>query len=100
MKITVELENIDYGALVEKALPLVADKLLEKDGVGMAILSKIAKVPPSLVTKMLNILPQDNKDDIAVTLIEKNKDKIISALLEYAGENGLSFDIKELGVEK
>ena len=34
MKITLDINDIDYGALVEVFLPMVHDKLAEKDGTG------------------------------------------------------------------
>lgn len=99
MKITLELSDIDYGKLVEQFLPMVKDTLSEADGIGMAILSKIAAMPPSFAKKMVDILPQDTKDDIAVLLLNKNKEKIVSAALDYAEKNNLSFKIDQVTVE-
>ena len=42
MNITLELNEIDYRALVEQFFPLVRDKLAEKYGTVTAILSKVA----------------------------------------------------------
>ena len=46
MKLTLEINDIDYGALVELLLPIVRDKLAEQDGTAAAILSKLANLPP------------------------------------------------------
>ena len=99
MKITLELNEIDYGALAEQFLPLVKDKLAEKDGTGAAILSKIAGMPPSIAAKMVDLLPQETKDEIAVMLVNKNKGKIIETIIEYAAKKGLSFRIDDFEVE-
>lgn len=97
MKISFEVNEIDYGALAELFLPMLREKLEEKDGMG--ILSKIAGMPPSLAAKMVNILPQDTKDDLAVMLVNKNKEKIMNSILEYAESKGLSFQINEFEVK-
>ena len=46
MRITLEINDIDYGALMQQFLPLIRDKLSEQDGAGAAILAKIAEMPP------------------------------------------------------
>lgn len=97
MKISFEVNEIDYGALAELFLPMLREKLEDKDSMG--ILSKIAGMPPSLAAKMVNILPQDTKDDLAVMLVNKNKEKIMNAILEYAESKGLSFQINEFEVK-
>jgi len=99
MKIILDINDIDYGAFVELLLPTVRDKLAEKDGIGSAILAKIAGMPPSFAKKMIDILPKETKDEIAVMLVNKNKEKIIETVMEYAGKNGLSFRIDEFDVK-
>ena len=99
MKITLELNEIDYGALVEQFLPMVRDPLAEKDGTGAAILAKVAGMPPSIAAKMVDVLPQETKDEIAVMLVNKNKEKIIETIMEYAAQKGLSFRIDDFEVE-
>ena len=93
MKITLELNEIDYGALTEQFLPVVRDKLAEKEVAGAAILAKIAGIPPVIAAQMVNVLPQETKDEIAVMLVDKNKERIIEAVMEYAAKKGISFRI-------
>lgn len=99
MKITLELSGIDYGALAEKFLPAVRNKLAEKEGTGAAILAKFTEMPPSAAAAMINMLPQETKDDIAVILVNKNKEKIVEKITGYAEKNGLYFRIDDFNVE-
>lgn len=99
MKITLELSNIDYGALTELLLPFAREKIGHKEGTAAAVLAKIASVPPSVAAKMVDLLPQETKDELVVLLVNKNKEKIISALSSYAADKGLGFNIRELEVE-
>jgi hypothetical protein len=59
MKITLELTDIDYGALVEFALPLLRGKLAESDSAASQVLARIAQMPPSIAAGMIDFLPQD-----------------------------------------
>lgn len=98
MKITLDINDIEYGALVELFLPMVHDKLTEKDGTGAAILAKIAGMSPSIAGNMIDMLPQETKDEIAVMLVNKNKKKIIEFVLEDAKKKGISFHIENFDV--
>jgi len=99
MKITLEINYIDYGALMQQFLPLIRDKLSEQDGTGAAILAKIAEMPPETAGKMVNMLPQKTRDELILMLINKNKEKIVSAATEYARKNGITFRVDEFKVE-
>ena len=99
MKITLEINDIDYGALMQQFLPLIRDKLSEQDGAGAAILAKIAEMPPETAGKMVNMLPQKTRDELVLMLISKNKEKIILAAESMAHKNGLHFRIDDFRVE-
>ena len=99
MKITLEVNDIDYGALMQQFLPLIRDKLAEQDGTAMAILSKIAEMPPETAGKMVNLLPQKTRDELVLMLINKNKEKITAAAQTIAHKNGIHFRIDDFRVE-
>ncbi len=99
MKITIELDDIDYGALVEKLLPLMEDKIADKDGISNTILAKFLSMPPSVAKSMINLMPQSKKDEIAVSLLNKHKEKITKKITEAAKDKGFSFKINRFEVE-
>lgn len=95
MKITFEVSEIDYSSLVEILLPLVRDKIaagVDSD----ALLDRALEIPPSMVARMVDILPQEIKDEFAVMLINKHKELIIDTLTEAAEAKGLSCKITEI----
>lgn len=100
MKITLELTDIDYGALVEFALPLLRGKLAESDSAASQVLARIAQMPPSIAAGMIDFLPQDTKDELAVMLVNQNRDRLITAVTEYAEKKGLSFCTSSCSVEE
>lgn len=99
MKITIELDNIDYGALVEQLLPLVGDKLSDKDGISNTILAKFLSMPPSVAKSMINLMPQSKKDELAVSLLNKHKETITRKITQTAKDKGFSFKINKFEVE-
>ncbi len=100
MKLTLELTDIDYGALVKLALPLLQGKLAQSDSTAAQVLARIAQMPPSLAAGMIDFLPQDTKNELAVMLVNKNKDSIIKAVTEYAEKHGLTFHISQFSAEE
>ncbi len=99
MEIKLKVENIDYGELAVKLLPLVNDKLKESNNAVVKLLSGVAKMPPSIIKTTINALPQENKDEVVAFLINKNKEKIKGAFIKFAHENGIAFDILDIEVE-
>ena len=100
MEIKITVDDINYSEVIEKCLPLVRDKLKEKDGALPQILSGLASLPPSMAAAMLDRLPQETKDEAVALLINKNKDKLIEKAEEYAARNDITLKISDLTVEK
>ena len=99
MKIVLEIKDIDYGALIEKMLPLVADKLSSKEGFAMEMLAKIASMPPSIARKMVDILPDETKEELIAMLVNKNKDKLAKMAESYGGKKGIAFKIENIEID-
>ena len=100
MKVSLEINDIDYGALIKFFLPMLHEKLATTDGITAKLLGKIAGMSPDTAAAMFDKLPQNTKDDIAVYLINNKKDEMISKVKEYAGSKGMSFSIDEFLVTK
>ncbi|MBR4027152.1 MAG: hypothetical protein IKJ01_06295 [Lachnospiraceae bacterium] len=99
MEIRLKLDNIDYGELAVKMLPLVGDKLKESDNTVAKLLSGVAKMPPSIIKTTVNALPQETKDEVVALLINKNKDKIKRLFMDFANTKGIDFDILDIEVD-
>ena len=100
MKITLEINDLDYGSVVAALLPMVHEKFEKDDGsVGTKILSKLTSLSPSIAKKMVNLLPRETQNEIAVLLINKNKDKIVEIATKLAREKNVSVKIGNLEAE-
>ena len=100
MKITLEIKDLDYGALIAALLPTVHERIA-KDEPSFAnkILLKLTALPPTTVQKMLGLLPKETQDELAVLLVQKNKEKILEAVERLAKEKNVSFCVEDFHVE-
>lgn len=99
MEIRIIVDEINYSDVVTKCLPLVRDKLKEKEGTLPKVVSGLANLPPSMAAAMLDKLPKETKDEVAALLINKNKDKLIETAEGYAAKNNIALKISDLVVE-
>lgn len=99
MEIRIIVDEINYSEVVTKCLPLVRDKLKEKEGTFPKVVSGLASLPPSMAAAMLDKLPQETKDEVAALLINKNKERLIEKAEEYAAKNDITLKISDLIVE-
>ncbi len=100
MKITLEIDDLDYGAVIAALLPMVHEKLeKEEDSVGNKILLKLTAVSPSIAKKMVNLLPKETQNEIVVLLINKNREKILSLLENLAKDKDISLQIGSLDAQ-
>ena len=101
MKITLDIKDLDYGSLIAALLPTVHDRMAkEENSFVNKILLKLTALPPSTVQKMVNLLPKETQDEIAILLVQKNKDKILSVISKLAKENHVSFRVEDFRVEE
>lgn len=97
MELKLKLDNIDYGKLAVKLLPLVAPINLEgSTDMAGKLLNGVAKMPPVLIESTINALPQETKDELAALLINKNKERMKDTFISFAEAKGIGFDIVDI----
>lgn len=102
IELKVSLDSIDYSGIAELVMPLVKDKLADNGNI--LVRSIFENVNPDSMSRVLssalNLLPQEQKDEITVSLFEKYKDKIVKILEQAACDKGVDLKVKELSIEK
>ncbi len=97
--ITVKVDEIDYGALVKKLLPIARGKLSAYDGKLARILTALLAVGGEKAADMINALPQKTKDAVAAALINGGKERISDALQNAAREHDVVVEICGISAE-
>ena len=99
MELKLKVNRINYGNLAEKFLPMLSDKLAQEEGAIPRLLSKLAELSPGMAKGMLNVLPDETKDEMVVYLINKNKQQILNGFARYMKEQGIDIEIGDLSIE-
>jgi hypothetical protein len=99
MELKLKVNRINYGNLAEKFLPMLSDKLAKEEGAIPRLLSKLAALSPGMAKGMLNVLPDETKNEMVVYLINKNKQQILDGFARYMREQGIDIEIGDLSIE-
>ncbi len=96
MNININIDNIDYDSIIDFVLPLLKENAKNSDSIGMKALSKILSMPGDIPKKMLSALSDEQKNDIVISLVNANSEKIIAAIEKSLAEKGITIDIKDI----
>ena len=99
MEIRLKVEDIDYASLIEKLLPLVANKLQEEEGAVEKLLLGLTKIPSYLIKASINAFPQETKDDMIAYLVNKNSENIEEILMDSLKQKGVTMKISDMRIE-
>ena len=95
MKIEIELDSIDYGSIAAVLLPAVGKKLQDNGNPLVKMLA--AKADDSeFVRNTVNALPQRFKDELLVTLLNKNEERMRGHVTRFAESKGMRFNIRSV----
>ena len=100
MKIVLDVGQLDYAAIAEKALPLLRDKLKTMEGPMATMLSGIASLPPAVIRATINALPDSTKDQMVSYLINHNAERLISSAQSFAEKQGIALTVNSVSVEE
>ncbi len=98
MKIILEVDDIDYGQLAEKLLPIAREKMGGSNAGGVGgMLKSLMDLPAPLVKAMVNAMPQ--KEQKLAQLAEQYGDKLAGAAQGFLEKQGLSAKVTGIRVE-
>lgn len=99
MELKLKVNHINYGDLAAWCLPMLSDKLAKEDGAIPNLLSKVAALSPGMAKGMLNALPEETKNELAVYLVNRNKEQILEGITRYLQQQGVDVEFGDLSVE-
>lgn len=98
MKITLNINNIDYESIIDRSIPLLKEKATADNNILLKTISGILSMPGDIPKKMLNALPQETKDELVVFLINSNKGKITEVLQNTLATKGFPLQIDDMEI--
>lgn len=99
MEIKIKVEEIAYGDLAVKMLPLIGEHFAGEAGPAAKMLEKLSHMPPSFARAMVDALPKSKKDELTAELINRKKDYIMDAVEQYAIKNGVEIHVTDLNAD-
>ena len=102
LELKILIDDVDYNSLTELLVPLLAEKL-EKDGRGGilgGILAGNQDMAVGMARTLLNTMPQEKKDELAVQLLTRNRDKLLQKGRELAAKNGGRLQLCDIAAKK
>lgn len=102
IRVDISLDQIDYGEIADTFIPVIIDKLSAREDAGklIQILNGLDKLPGTLAKTVLNSLPENAKEEIAVYFLDKYKDKIIETANEFAKVNKVKGKVKKIKISR
>ena len=76
------------------------DRIQGGEGMSAMILSKLSSVPPDQVRKVVDMLPKAAKDELAVKLLNANKERLLSKASRLLDEQDLGLKILDVEIRK
>lgn len=98
MELKIQIDKIDYGSIAEQAIPAAIQRLnaSHSDSRLAAVLQKLGGAPGGAARAMLNVLPQEMKDQVAAALLESYRDELTGLINEFAARKGLDITITDV----
>ncbi|GEM_PF-6765348 len=102
INIEILLDQIKYGEIADTLIPIVIDKLSEREDSGrlIQILNGLDKLPGSIAKTALNSLPESVKEEIAVYFLERYKNNIIEFINAFAEENKIEAKVGGIRISR
>ncbi|MBD5162240.1 MAG: hypothetical protein HDT14_09550 [Oscillibacter sp.] len=99
IEVKIQIDQIDYGGLAQQALPTVLERLQGSKGDSKAAqaLKGLGHLPADAMKMMLNAMPQDVKDSIALAFLKSYQEEIAAQVNRLAAQKGVQLTVT--GVE-
>ncbi len=97
IKLCVKLDDVDYNGLIDRFLPIFLEKAAKS---GDSKLKMLSSLPQGVAAGMLKSLSDDKKEELALSLIRMNGEKIAALLTDEGSRRGINFKITEITAEK
>lgn len=101
IEIRIDIDDIDYSNIVSKVLPTVREKLSRdsEDNSTKKLLADILKIVGNLPVTMIDVLPQNVKDEMAVSIINNSKNKLIELAENTAEKYDVGVKVYDISAE-
>jgi hypothetical protein len=94
IKIELEVEDLDYNALLDQFLPVMIDKLRQTNNPIALLISN--GMPAAMAKTILQNLPQEKKDHLTADLINSYHTQLAEQAEEFAKQQNISVKVQTI----
>lgn len=99
IELRVLIDEIDYDSLVERLLPLAAEKLEEKGGF-LAMLGRNREGMSGVARQLLKSMSQEKRDEFLLQLLQDKRALLLRKANEKAAEKGIGIKVLDLSAQR
>ena len=100
MKLKIRVQEINYGDVAVKAMPLLGERVKNRSDAIGEVLAAFCDLPEDLIQEMFNAIPKEKKNGIVASLSEEYRGKILYFLNRLSAENGIGVQLKDFTVSR
>ncbi len=99
IEVKIKISEVDYSAAVDVLMPVLLEKLsMSTNPIVSLILGKTKGLSSSAVKAALDRLPQETKDELAVTCLNYYREEIAKLMVDMAQQKGIAVQIDGVDV--
>lgn len=100
MKLTMKLDEINYGDVAVRAMPLLAKSVDAFGAVEMIVAAVSTYLPEDLIRSVFDAIPEARKNEIIAQLALEHKDRILRTVNELSEKYKIGVNLKNLTVDR
>ena len=94
IRIEMDVDELDYNALIDQFLPVMAEKLRQTNNPVAMLLSN--GMPAAMAKAVLKGLPQEKKDQLTADLINSYSTTIAEKAEDFAKQQNIKVSIRQI----
>lgn len=94
IRLTIELEDVDFDALIDRYLPVIGDQLRQSGNPLGTLLSGNASA--AVAKGLLRSLSREKQEQLAAQLLNGNRDRLAAELEKLAAGQGFQARVRSL----
>lgn len=99
IEIKIDINSIDYGDVLDKALPEMLPKLVNhKSPLVQKVIDNISGKASIPAKAIINLLPKDLQDEVATAFFNNYREKIVNSITDTLNEQGIKISISDVNV--
>lgn len=100
MKLTIKLDEINYGDVAVKAMPFLCQAAEKQSGAAGKTMAAIAQLPDRLIYEIFDAIPMDQKNEIVAAFAMENRENILNAANKLSADHKIGVTLADCRVDQ